>query len=251
MKLLGSAGIVVGSVLGAASAAGASQGTPLPGAAATPSPVLAVGMFISAALLRKVIRAADRPERMRSAGVASELADLVLPTGPPDRSRELASWQDFVVRLDHSRRNEEQTAPLLYVRLDGVEETRRRYGSSVADRILAGTAHRLRAHLRRGDTVVNFLPGELFVLLPGAVTDEDVKIVVRRLQAVLATPIPSIKRRHARLVTATVEVSRATFTNGRLQILVGDDQLVDAPLPPVDLGGPPARWHLSGRPTRR
>ena len=250
MKLLGIVGIVVGSVLGAASAAGASQGTPLPGTAGAPGPQLAVGMFISAALLRKVIRAADRPGRVRRADVASELAAIVLPAAAHDRSRELASWQDFVVRLVRSRRSDRQSAPLLFVRLDGVEETRRRYGFPVADRIMAGTAHRLRAQLRRDDTVVNFLPGELFVLLPSAISDEDVGIVVRRLEAVLATPIPSVKRRHARLVTATVELSRATFTDGRLRILVGDDELVDAPLPPAALDGPPARRYSSERTTR-
>lgn len=251
MKLLGSAGIIAASVLGAASAAGASHVASLPGAATAPSPGLAVGMVISAAVLQTVIRAADRPRRVRRADSASELADLVLPSAAPDRSRELASWQDFVVRLDRSRRNEGQSPPLLFVRLDGVEETRRRYGSSVADRIMVGTAHRLRAQLRRDDTVVNFLPGELFVLLSSTVSDDDVGIVVRRLEAVLATPLPTIRRRHARLVTATVEVSRATFTDGRLQILVGDDQLVDAPLPPVGVGGPPTRRYISERPSRR
>ena len=249
MKFLGSFGIVVGSVLGAASAAGASQAVSLPGAAATPSPMLAVGAFISAAVLWKVISGIERPRRMRKTVSASELAEVVLPKAA-DRSRELASWQDFVVRLQSFRQDDRQSAPLLFVRLDGVDETRRRYGCSVADRIMIGTAHRLRAHLRRDDTVVNFLPGELFILLSGDISDEDVRMVVRRLEAVLATPIPSIKRRHARLVTATVQVSRATFTNGRLQILAGDAQLVDAPLPPVDLYGPPARRHIPERRTR-
>ena len=248
MKLLGSLGIVVCSVLAAASAAGASEPGSLPGAAGTPSPMLAAVLFVSAAVLWKAIGAAERPRRVRERA-AAELADLVLPKGA-DRSRELASWHDFVVRLQNTRRNEQHSAPLLFVRLDGIDETRHRYGSSVADRIVIGTAHRLRAHLRRDDTVVNFLPGELFVLLPSCVSEEDVSIVVGRLQAVLATPIPSIKPRHARLVTATVEVSQATFTNGRLQILAGDTPLVDAPLPPGDLAGQRPRWYVPERRTR-
>lgn len=82
--------------------------------------------------------------------------------------------------------------------------------------------------------VVNFLPGELFVLLSSDVSEEEVTVVLRRLETVLATPIPSIKRRHAKLVTVTVEVTRAALANGRLQIVVADTHLVDAPLAPVD-----------------
>lgn len=244
MKLLRSFGIVVCTVLGTASAASGSQTASLPGAAHAPSPMLAVGAFIVAASLWKVLRAAERPLRAAKTTAAPDLTGVIILPEEADRSRELASWRDFVERLQILRRSDYQSAPLLFVRLDGVEETRRRYGSAVADRIVIGTAHRLRAHLRRDDMVVNLLPEELFVLLSGEVTDEDARFVLRRLEAALATPIPSIKRRHAKLVTVTVQLARASFTNGRLHILVDDAHLVDAPLPPVDRDG----WRSS--PTR-
>lgn len=125
MLPLGGVGIVVCSVLGIA--AGGSQAASLPGAADGPSPMLAIGAFIAAALLWSLIRAAERPGRMANTAAASDLTDvLLLPKNTADRSRELASWHDFVDRLQISRGDDQESAPLLYVRLDGVAETRRR-----------------------------------------------------------------------------------------------------------------------------
>ena len=163
--------------------------------------------------------------------------DLLLPNETDGRSSELASCEEFLdqLRALWSGAEGHETVPLVFVRLDGMNEVRRRYGSPAADRVMVGMAHRLRAHVRRDDTVVRFLPAEVFILLSGKVSEENVLVVVRRLKAALVTPIPSVKRRHAKLVKVTVALVQARFTNGRFQILVDDDRLIDAPVTPGNM----------------
>jgi diguanylate cyclase (GGDEF)-like protein len=176
--------------------------------------------------------------------------DLILPNETDGRSSELASCEEFLDRLRARSNGGEahESVPLVFVRLDGMNEVRVRYGSPAADRVMVAMAHRLRAHLRRDDTVVRFLPTEVFILLSGEVSEENVLVVVRRLKAALAMPIPSVKRRHAKLVKVTVEVVRAQFTNGRFQVMADGERLIDAPVATgnvasgVDgLGPPPLR----------
>ncbi len=173
--------------------------------------------------------------------------DLILPKQTDGRSSEFASCEEFLDRLLALWSGSEghESVPLVFVRLDGMDEVRVGYGSPAADRVMVGMAHRLRAHLRRDDTVVTLLPAEVFILLSGEVSEENALVVVRRLKAVLAMPIPAVKRRHAKLVKVTVELGRAQFTNGRLQVMVGGDRLIDAPITTgtaasgVDSLGPP------------
>lgn len=158
--------------------------------------------------------------------------DLILLEETGGRSSEFASYEAFLDRLRvlSGGGDSQKTVPLVFVRLDGLNEVRRRYGSPAADRILMRLAHRLRANVRRDDTVVRFLPTEVFILLSGEVSEEHVKVVVRRLTTALAMPIPAVRRRHAKLVEVTVALARGRLTNGRLQVLLDDEECIDAPV---------------------
>jgi len=174
-----------------------------------------------------------------------EGSDLILPNATVRRPSELASCEEFLdqLRALWSGGEFHEGVPLVFVRLDGMNEVRRRYGSPAADRVMLGMAHRLRAHVKRDDTVVRFLPAEVFILLSGEVSEENVLVVVRRLKAALVTPIPSVKRRHAKLVKVTVALVRARFTSGRFQILVDDDRLIDAPVRAGNVAAGDRRGH--------
>lgn len=176
---------------------------------------------------------------IRAQAARREGSDLTLPKDTDRRSSELASREEFLDRLGalSTGGTSHEAVPLVFVRPDGLTEIRRRYGSPAADRISAALTHRLRAHLREADTVVSFLPGEVFILLSGGVSEENAMVVVRRLKATLAKPIPSVKRRHAKLLTITVQLASARFKNGRIHVVVDDDRrsgvsglLIDAPI---------------------
>lgn len=185
---------------------------------------------IGSGLSALAVRASAWPTPVTQPG--DEGHDLILPNQTEGRSSEFASCEEFLDRLRAlwSGGEGHENVPVVFVRLDGMDELRCRYGSPPADRVMVGMAHRLRAHLRRDDTVVRFAPAEVFILLSGEVSEENALVVVRRLKAVLALPIPSVRRRHAKLVQVTVELGRARFTNGRFQVVVDGDRLIDAPI---------------------
>lgn len=231
-------GIVLCVLVCTASAAGASQAASLPGAASGPTPLLAVGALLGAATLRTLVRAAERPAERTGSGKSVQPADVVLPQETSDRTRGIMSWEHFVAQVEGLHRDGGHSTAVLHVRLDGVDQLRRRYGGSVTDQLVLGTAHQIRAHLRSDDTVVKFVPGELFVLLGSSPSDEEVTIVLRRLRTVLAAPLRSVEERHARMVSPTVQAGRAMFGEERLVIEVDDARLVDAPvLSPAVLSG--------------
>jgi GGDEF domain-containing protein len=161
-------------------------------------------------------------------------ADVTLPDETEDGSSGLASCDEFTERLQvlSSGAAGAETVPIVFVRLDGLEDIRSRHGAPVADRLSVAMAHRLRAQLRRGDTAASLVPGEVFILLSGQASEQNAMLVVRRLESALAKPVPSVKRRHAELVKVTVKIAGATLTNGRLQVVVNGDWLVDAPVAP-------------------
>ena len=213
-------------------------------------PTFGVGVLLSVTgtvLSAWVVRASARPTPVTQPG--DEGHDLILPNQKDGRSSEFVSCEQFLDRLRSrwSAGEGHENVPLVFVRLDGLDEVRRRYGSPAADRVMAGMAHRLRAHLRQDDTVVRFAPAEVFILLSGEVSEENALVVVRRLKTVLALPIPSVKRRHAELVQVTVELGRARLMNGRLHVVVDGDRLIDAPITTATaagadaLGPPPLR----------
>jgi GGDEF domain-containing protein len=170
-------------------------------------------------------------------------SELTLPKETGSPSSELASCEEFLDRLRalSSGGTDHQAVPLVFVRADGLAEVRSRYGWLAADRISVALTHRLRAHLRGADTVVRFLPGEVFIILSGGVSEENAMVVVRRLEATLAKPIPSVKRRHAKLLTITVQLAKSTLKNGRIHVVVDHDHhaavsglLIDAPIGSAD-----------------
>lgn len=188
------------------------------------------GSVLSVLVIRAQVARRDTPTtRTQQDDMGS---DLILPEETASRSNELASRERFLDRLRalSTGGTGHETVPLVFVRPEGLNDIRRLYGPPTADRISAAMAHRLQAHMREGDTVARFLPGEVFILLYGEVSEEDAMGVVRRLEATLAKPIPSVKRRHAQLLTITVQLARAQFTNGRIQLVVDDDCLIDAPI---------------------
>lgn len=176
-----------------------------------------------------------RVTRAARSASTTQPADLVVPDTTDGRSSELASREVFMDRLlaiSHHHGYGQQCAPLLFVRLEGVDRVRHRYGTDTADRIMLALAHRLRANLRRDDTVVRFLPAEVFVLLSGEVLEDDAMVVVRRLRAAMAMPIPEVKSRQLKHLKVDVQLVQARFTNGRVQIVVDNECLVDTPIAP-------------------
>lgn len=186
--------------------------------------------FAGSVLSVLMVRATGRRRSM--AQHDDEGSDLILPQETGGRSSGLASCEELLDRLHGLSPGSggDETVPLVFVRLDGLQEIQSRYGSPAADRISVAMAHRLRAQLRQDDTVARLAPGEVLILLSGEVSGENATVVVRRLQAILAMPVPSVKRRHAKLLRVTVQLVQAGFTNGRFQVVVDDDRLVDAPI---------------------
>jgi GGDEF domain-containing protein len=173
-------------------------------------------------------------------------SDFTLPEESDSQSHELASCEEFLDRLRalSTGGTGDEAVPLVFVRTDGLTEIRSRYGWLAADRISVALTHRLRAHLRGADTVVKFLPGEVFIILSGGVSEENAMVVVRRLEATLAKPVPSVKKRHAKLLTITVQLAKASFKSGRIHVVVDHDRhtpvsglLIDAPIGSSGRGG--------------
>ena len=213
---------------------------------------IAMVFFAFGVLGLRVTRAA----RSASAESGDGDADLVVADRADGRSSELASREVFMDRLLATSRHRgygQHYAPLLFVRLEGVDRIRHRYGNDTADRIMLALAHRLRANLRTEDTVVRFLPTEVFVLLSGEVREDDAMVVVRRIQGAMAMPIPGVKTRQLEHLNVDVQIVQASFTNGRVQIVVGHECLVDAPIAPrlrplaspEPLPSPPAKLRVS------
>jgi GGDEF domain-containing protein len=177
---------------------------------------------------------------------ARHASDLTLPKESDSQSHELASCEEFLDRLRalSTGGTGDEAVPLVFVRTDGLTEIRSRYGWLAADRISVALTHRLRAHLRGADTVVKFLPGEVFIILSGGVSEDNAMVVVRRLEATLAKPVPSVKKRHAKLLTITVQLAKASFKDGRIHVVVDHDRhtpvsglLIDAPIGSNGRGG--------------
>lgn len=144
----------------------------------------------------------------------------------------LASCEEFLERLRALRAEGVGlgAVPLVFVRLDGLHEVRRRHGALIADRISSAMAHRVRAQLRQGDTVACLAAGELFILLSGDRCAATALIVAQRLEAALARPVPSVNRRHTRMANVTVEIVHGRLTGGRVQVVAGGTCLLDAPI---------------------
>jgi GGDEF domain-containing protein len=190
--------------------------------------------FVGSVLTVRTVGASMRLTPMGSLEGPGE--DVILGDEAEDGSGGLASCEEFTERLQvlSTGGAGPETVPLVFVRLDGLEEVHRRHGSRAADRIWAAIAHRLRAQLRQGDTAVSLAPGEVFILLSGRASEQNAMVVVSRLESALAKPVPSVKPRHADLVKVTAGIAGARLTNGRLQVVVDGDCLVDAPVVPLE-----------------
>lgn len=81
-------------------------------------------------------------------------------------------------------------------------------------------------------------------------------IVVRRLRTAMAMPIADVRSRQLKHLNVDVQIVQARFTNGRVQIVVDNECLVDTPIAPrlrpvasAELPpAPPARRSGGGRP---
>lgn len=153
-------------------------------------------------------------------GPGDPTSDLILPSGPDNRPSEFSSSQALLESLEYRPNGVgHEPALLLLVRLEGLDDVRRRHGGAAAEQLSVMLSHRARANVRRDDTVVRFLPTQLLIFLSGQVLEENAMVVVRRLEAALAKPVPSARKRHAKLVTPTVHLVRGTVTNGHLHLL--------------------------------
>lgn len=171
--------------------------------------------------------------RLRPSGrEPASAADLVMPREPDGLAIPVAPFEELVDRL-RARSGEVHggSVPLVFVRLGGLEEVRRRHGMAVADRIAIATSHRLRAHVRRDDTMIRLLPSEVLILVAGGASEESASVVARRLTGVLSEPVPAVKPRQAKRVTAKVLLVRGRLGDGRFQVSLDGEHLIDAPIP--------------------
>jgi len=123
------------------------------------------------------VAAADAPP-----GAAHRLDPL---TSLPDRTFLFTR----LAALMNSERTADRRFAVLFVDLDNFKPVNDELGHLVGDRVLHEVARRLVDSLREGDHVVRYGGDEFVVLIEGVAAPADVDPIIRRIHAVLASPI--------------------------------------------------------------
>lgn len=77
---------------------------------------------------------------------------------------------------------------LLFLDLDGFKGVNDRYGHAAGDELLCALSARLTKAIRESDTAARYGGDEFIMLIPGAVTDDDVATVKRKIMTAATTP---------------------------------------------------------------
>lgn len=89
--------------------------------------------------------------------------------------------------ITHARRTSQQLA-VMFLDLDRFKVINDTLGHAMGDRLLQAVAHRLEGCLRKGDTLSRFGGDEFTLLLPAVTSDEDARIIARKLICSLKAP---------------------------------------------------------------
>jgi diguanylate cyclase (GGDEF)-like protein/PAS domain S-box-containing protein len=150
--------------------------------------------------LQAISSGLEESVRQRTARLAYQAQHDHL-TGLPNR----ALFEERLTHaLLHAQRYDRQLA-VIFLDLDGFKDVNDGYGHQAGDRLLQQVAHRLRAGLRRTDTIARFGGDEFVVLLPEIQEADDACEVAAALLSTMVEPF--VVRGTPRLLTASAGVS--------------------------------------------
>ena len=128
-------------------------------------------------------------------------------TGLPNRALLFDRMQQ-ALRRSRRREGADEVLALLFVDLDGFKSINDRYGHEAGDQVLQAVASRLTSVVRDQDTVCR-LGGDEFVILLEEAAASSIREVVRRLDAILSSPI-TFTARNSRSIELSVGASIGT-----------------------------------------
>jgi len=130
---------------------------------------------------------AREPGRAKGAGAAPPaLSGNHEATGFPER----AFFMDRLNRLLALNNRDQRQTVVMYVGLQGFERLVEALGAAGGATVLHELADRLAESLRNADTITRMNKSELVVVLGGDVRDDDVVVVIGRIQRECARPVP-------------------------------------------------------------
>ncbi len=145
----------------------------------------------------------DITERKRAERTIMHLAYHDALTGLPNR---MLFNDRLSVALSHAERNRTKIG-LLLLDLDGFKEINDTYGHTVGDELLRRTGDRVRALLRKADTVARMGGDEFMLLLPSISRLEDTSGIADKVLEAIAQPVPLT----GRVLHITASVGSAVF----------------------------------------
>ena len=151
----------------------------------------------------------------RTAELAHQALHDVL-TGLPNRDLLMDRLEQAIAR---GRRRTELFA-VLFLDLDRFKVVNDSLGHFIGDQLLIGTARRLEASIRPGDTVCRLGGDEFVVFFDEVNTREDVLILVKRIQQQLSEPF--VAAGHEIYVTASIGVTTSSIGYERAEAVLRD-----------------------------
>ena len=156
----------------------------------------------------------DRVQK-RTAELAHQALHDVL-TGLPNRNLLMDRLEQAIAR---GRRHTEMFA-LLFLDLDRFKVVNDSLGHFTGDQLLIGTARRLEASIRPGDTVSRLGGDEFVIFLDQIGGSEDALTIVRRIQERLSEPFHVAG--HELYVTASIGVTTSSTADERAEAILRD-----------------------------
>lgn len=131
-------------------------------------------------------------------GVARQIAERKAA----EDSSHFSAYHDFLTRLPNrvlfrdrlnvaisQSRRDKKTFAVMFLDLDKFKHVNDTLGHSVGDQVLTLVAERIRASLRRGDTLARFGGDEFIMLLPEASSEEQALTIARKISRQLHEPL--------------------------------------------------------------
>lgn len=130
--------------------------------------------------------------------------------------------------IARSQRNEDHRFAVLYIDLDRFKIINDSLGHMIGDQLLVGTAQRLEAALRPGDTIARLGGDEFTVLLEDIKDDSDVIYIAERIQKELTLPFKLNEREVFTTVSIGIALSSKDYSRAEEMLRDADTAMYRA-----------------------
>jgi len=165
--------------------------------------VIAINLLGEPAVRGIVINYRDVSERKAFERQLKHLAFHDALTGLPNRALFLDRLEQAIARTDRRAR----VVAVLFLDLDNFKIVNDSLGHGQGDMLLAEVAMRLRASLRKGETLARFGGDEFTILLDDLVSEDEAVAVAERVMASLQVPV--LVEGHEISITASIGIALA------------------------------------------